>query len=144
MPELPNKTDPCLRSEQTVQNNHVRNCPANSDRPPPNTIPEICRFAPASPNMNISPPITIDTSASDRASGPVNVSAKLVAARSQGDCASATVGTNNRIATAKSVDRARKQLPHIGSSIVSVAFAVEQMVDGPSKTSSKIDGWRST
>src|SRR5688572_3002714 len=72
--------------------------------------------------MNISPPITIDTSASDRASGPVNVSARLVAARSQGDCASATIGTNNRIATAKSVDRARKQLPHIGSSIVSVAL----------------------
>src|SRR5688572_28865096 len=94
--------------------------------------------------MNISPPITIDTSASDRASGPVNVSARLIAARSQGDCASATVGTNNRIATAKSVDLARKQLPHIGSSIVSVAFAVEQMVDGPSKTNSKIDGGRST
>ena len=31
--------------------------------------------------------MTIATSASDRASGPVNVSARLLAARSQGDCA---------------------------------------------------------
>ena len=35
----------------------------------------------------VSPPITIATSASDRASGPVNAASRLLAARSQGDCA---------------------------------------------------------
>src|SRR5205085_5890404 len=58
-------------------------------------MPEIWRFAPASPNIIISPPITIATSASARATGPVNVRAKLFAARSHGDCASATAGTTS-------------------------------------------------
>src|SRR5689334_1414734 len=79
----------------TIQNSHVRNCPANSARPPPNTMPLICRLAPASPNMNIRPPITIATSDRDRASGPVNVASRLSAARSQGlCCAYALTGTN--------------------------------------------------
>jgi hypothetical protein len=55
------------------------------------TMPEIWRFAPLSPYMNISPPITIATSASDRANGPVNVRSRLLAARSQGDWADASV-----------------------------------------------------
>jgi hypothetical protein len=46
--------------------------------------------------MNISPPITIATSASDRASGPVNVRSRLLAARSQGDWANASVGKKRR------------------------------------------------
>ena len=40
-------------------------------------MPLICRFAPPSPNMNIRPPMTIATSASDRASGPVKVASSL-------------------------------------------------------------------
>src|SRR5215471_21124014 len=39
--------------------------------------------------MNMSPPMTMATSASDRASGPVNVNARLFAARSHGACANA-------------------------------------------------------
>ena len=74
----------CSCFDRCAQNNQVRNWPANSASPPPNTMPEICRFAPPSPNMNISPPMTMATSASDRASGPVNVSARLFAARSHG------------------------------------------------------------
>jgi len=44
-------------------------------------------FRAAFPNMNISPPMTIETSASDRASGPVKVDSRFVAARSHGLCA---------------------------------------------------------
>src|SRR4051812_3548640 len=55
-------------------------------------MPEIWRFAPASPNMNIRPPMTMATSAKERASGPVNVRARLFAARSHGDCARAIAG----------------------------------------------------
>jgi hypothetical protein len=53
--------------------------------------------------MNINPPMTMATSASDRASGPVNVNSKLLAALSQGDaCANAMAGdrTTAVIATA--------------------------------------------
>ena len=53
-------------------------------------MPLICRLAPPSPNMNIRPPITIATRASDRASGPVKAASRFEAARSHGDCASAT------------------------------------------------------
>ena len=52
-------------------------------------MPLICRLAPPSPNMNIRPPMTIATSASERASGPVNVASRFEAARSHGDCARA-------------------------------------------------------
>ena len=62
-----------VSTSASPQNSQARNCAANSASPPPKTMPEICRFAPPSPNMNIRPPITIATRASDRASGPVNV-----------------------------------------------------------------------
>src|SRR2546426_7657534 len=90
---------PYSRDPRSLQNNQTKNWPANRASPPPKTMPEICRFAPPSPNMNISPPMTIATSASDRASGPVKVVAKLLAARSQGDCASAIVGTRTAATT---------------------------------------------
>src|SRR5688500_8406575 len=81
---------------ETLQNNQARNCAAKSASPPPKTMPEIWRLAPDSPNMNINPPITMATSASDRAKGPVNVSSRLLAARSQGDWANASVGKRRR------------------------------------------------
>jgi hypothetical protein len=55
--------------------------------------------------MNIRPPMTIDTSASDRASGPVNVVSRFEAARSHGDCAKHDKGTAT-IASAIAVTRA--------------------------------------
>src|SRR5262245_5080991 len=45
--------------------------------------------------MNMSPPMTIATRARDRASGPVNVVARLLAARSHGDCANAIAGARS-------------------------------------------------
>src|SRR5438128_1724200 len=69
------------------QNSHARNWLAKSARPPPNTMPEICRFAPDSPNINRSPPITMATRANERASGPVKDAWRLSAARSHGLCA---------------------------------------------------------
>src|SRR5688572_9380386 len=80
-------------------------------------MPEIWRFAPASPYMNISPPMTIATSANDRARGPVKVAARLPAARSHGDvavCANAIVGrATMRAAASAPVRRAltRRGLP---------------------------------
>ena len=56
----------------------------------------IWRLAPPSPYMNIRPPSTIATSASERASGPVNEISRLAAARSQGDCASASAGEDEQ------------------------------------------------
>ena len=67
---------------QIDQNNQVRNCAAKSASPPPNTITEICRLAPA-PIIDMGPPSTMATSASDRAKGPVNVVARLFAAHSR-------------------------------------------------------------
>src|SRR5467141_291511 len=105
MPRPPEKCD------RTCQNNQTRNCAANSASPPPKTMPEICRLAPPSPNMNINPPITIATSASDLASGPVNVRSRLLAALSHGDCAKAVAGRQSKIArTAVPVRRAEEKI----------------------------------
>jgi hypothetical protein len=57
MPSPPQSVD------ETCQNNQARNCVADSASPPPNTMPEIWRFAPPSPNMKSSPPMTMATSA---------------------------------------------------------------------------------
>ena len=108
------------RVGQTVtgQNNQLRNCPAKRASPPPNTIPDICRFAPPSPNIAISPPMTIATSASERASGPVKVSARLLAARSHGACARATTGRSKTMAKVATAARrsGRKSAAHKTSS----------------------------
>jgi hypothetical protein len=58
--------------------------------------------------MNISPPITIATSASDRASGPVNVRSRLLAARSQGDWANASVGKKRRAVNTITLSRLKE------------------------------------
>src|SRR5579864_9378274 len=50
-------------------------------------MPAICRLAPASPNMNIRPPMTMATR--ERASGPAKEVSRFVAACSQGDWAKA-------------------------------------------------------
>ena len=71
-------------------------------------MPEIWRVAPPSPNMNISPPITMATNASDRASGPVNVRSRLLAARSQGDWANASVGKRRRAVNTITLTRRTK------------------------------------
>jgi len=60
--------------------------------------------------------MTMATRASDRASGPVNVSARLLAARSHGDCANAAIGSDKSIASVTTLVRRRnatKDLPHI-------------------------------
>jgi hypothetical protein len=55
--------------------------------------------------MNIKPPMTIATSARDRANGPVKVRARLLAARSHGDCANANVGASRIAATHRRIGR---------------------------------------
>ena len=68
-------------------------------------MPLIWRFAPPSPNMNMSPPITIATSASERANGPVNVCSRLPAARSHGDCACRSAGATSTAVTTANLNR---------------------------------------
>ena len=64
-------------------------------------IPASADFDPPSPKANISPPITMDTSANPRAIGPVNAADKFATASTQGDvpcartsdCMTATAAT---------------------------------------------------
>src|SRR5258705_5288359 len=118
MPHTSAATRMSRSSDWRAQNSHVMNWPAKSARPPPNTIPEICRLAPPSANINMRPPITIATRASDRASGPVNVSARLFAARSHGDWARTIAGTVMTMANTMATPWATggQNLPVIGTS----------------------------
>src|SRR5258708_33490816 len=78
--------------------------------------------------MNIRPPMTIATSARERASGHVNVVERLLAARSHGDWASADAGSVRLIATAAGGVRPKE--PHFERLLLLVLFCLRPFRSG--------------
>jgi hypothetical protein len=70
--------------------------------------------------MNMSPPRTIATSASERASGPVNEVSRLAAARSQGDWARSDVESSPTVRRVEAMARAVRKQRGTGSGGVGV------------------------